>query len=303
MLFGTVTVIDSTVKLFLKKPSQTKGLVQKVLHLATESSDNPDLRDRGYVYWRLLSTDPSAARKVVLAERPLISSETDRFPTNYLSSLLENISSLASVYHCKPNEFVKDNKSVSFMPFDESESDTDTEISSSSSDVSDDSDTEAEVKEAEILEVMPDLETKGIVNDCNIMDTLVNVPVSSAPVQSHVSLSTVFDANKGDGLEMRIAFERKDDVPTTIVQCCNKGNDIITRIDIKFNRNYLGIQPTHTLPLEGNINRGQTQLVDVPLILCKNMIREHPLDLMVQMAARCIRKDVGKVLKPAKVPL
>jgi AP-1 complex subunit beta-1 len=29
-----------------------------VLNNATQETDNPDLRDRAYVYWRLLSTDP-----------------------------------------------------------------------------------------------------------------------------------------------------------------------------------------------------------------------------------------------------
>ena len=27
-----------------------------------QESDNPDLRDRGYIYWRLLLTDPAAAK-------------------------------------------------------------------------------------------------------------------------------------------------------------------------------------------------------------------------------------------------
>ena len=49
-------------KLFLKRPSETQDLVQQVLSLATQDSDNPDLRDRGYIYWRLLSTDPAAAK-------------------------------------------------------------------------------------------------------------------------------------------------------------------------------------------------------------------------------------------------
>ena len=49
-------------KLFLKRPADTQQLVQSVLSLATQESDNPDLRDRGYIYWRLLSTDPAAAK-------------------------------------------------------------------------------------------------------------------------------------------------------------------------------------------------------------------------------------------------
>ena len=49
-----------------------------------QDSDNPDLRDRGYIYWRLLSTDPAAAKEVVLADKPLISEETDRLEPNLL---------------------------------------------------------------------------------------------------------------------------------------------------------------------------------------------------------------------------
>jgi vesicle coat complex subunit len=50
------------VKLFLKKPDQSQGLVQKVLQAATAENDNPDIRDRAYVYWRLLSSDPQVAK-------------------------------------------------------------------------------------------------------------------------------------------------------------------------------------------------------------------------------------------------
>lgn len=50
------------VKLFLKKPSNTQGLVQKVLQAATAENDNPDIRDRAYVYWRLLSGDLDVAK-------------------------------------------------------------------------------------------------------------------------------------------------------------------------------------------------------------------------------------------------
>lgn len=38
--------------------------------MCTEYSDNPDLRDRGYLYWRLLSTDPELAKQIVLCDKP-----------------------------------------------------------------------------------------------------------------------------------------------------------------------------------------------------------------------------------------
>ncbi|KAA8586541.1 hypothetical protein FQN60_000377 [Etheostoma spectabile] len=63
-----LTLLTAIVKLFLKKPSETQELVQQVLSLATQDSDNPDLRDRGYIYWRLLSTDPVTAKEVVFID-------------------------------------------------------------------------------------------------------------------------------------------------------------------------------------------------------------------------------------------
>jgi len=78
-----------------------------VLSLATQDSDNPDLRDRGFIYWRLLSTDPAAAKEVVLAEKPLISEETDLLEPTLLDELICHISSLASVYHKPPSAFVE----------------------------------------------------------------------------------------------------------------------------------------------------------------------------------------------------
>jgi hypothetical protein len=55
--------MTATVKLFLKKPMEKpQQLIQLVLTYATQETDNPDLRDRAYIYWRLLSTDPGAGR-------------------------------------------------------------------------------------------------------------------------------------------------------------------------------------------------------------------------------------------------
>jgi AP-1 complex subunit beta-1 len=99
-------LLTATVKLFLKRPNETQEMVQKVLHKATEESDNPDLRDRGYVYWRLLSANPEAAHAVVLAEKPVINDDTFALEPSVLDDLIGKISTLASVYHKLPSAFV-----------------------------------------------------------------------------------------------------------------------------------------------------------------------------------------------------
>mmetsp|Transcript_34134 Transcript_34134/g.33702 ORF Transcript_34134/g.33702 Transcript_34134/m.33702 type:complete len:674 (-) Transcript_34134:304-2325(-) len=63
-------ILTSAVKMFIKDSDNYEDMVMNVLKLASESSANPDLRDRGYIYWRMLSTDPSQTKDTVLAKRP-----------------------------------------------------------------------------------------------------------------------------------------------------------------------------------------------------------------------------------------
>ncbi|KAJ4511999.1 beta-adaptin [Exophiala dermatitidis] len=101
-------ILTAVVKLFLKRPQAAQGLVQKVLNAATAESDNPDIRDRAYIYWRLLSntSDPNAPKNVILSEKPPITSTIQSLPPALLDRLLTELSTLASVYHKPPEQFV-----------------------------------------------------------------------------------------------------------------------------------------------------------------------------------------------------
>lgn len=99
-------LLTATVKIFLKQPDNTQEMVQRVLNLATEESDNPDLRDRGYIYWRLLSSDPEAARAVVLSVKPEIGDDTFILDPALLEELTGQIATLSSIYHKPPEAFV-----------------------------------------------------------------------------------------------------------------------------------------------------------------------------------------------------
>ncbi|RPD53635.1 Adaptor protein complex beta subunit [Lentinus tigrinus ALCF2SS1-7] len=98
--------LTAVVKLYLQKPESSQGLVQKVLNTATKDCDSPDVRDRAYIYWRLLSTDPGAAKAVVLAVRPPITLPRTTVSPALLEELLGEIPLLASVYHKPAETFV-----------------------------------------------------------------------------------------------------------------------------------------------------------------------------------------------------
>merc|ERR1719445_624224 len=360
-------LLTSTVKLFLKKPDKAKALVQRVLNLATECSDNPDLRDRGYVYWRLLSTDPTAARKVVLAERPVISAETFSLPQEYLTLLLANLSSLASVYHRPPEEFVRGANNVVFHPYEEEQpgssdesgseedsSDEDSSDEASDSDSSEDnkrkkkkdkkskkspkkkSPQQAPVQTAPAVQQPPPQQQQPAQDDLlgglfgapsqptqpaqpqqtsggggDLFDDMFGGP---SPVQQpstpSVPMTQVVDAQKGQGLSISVGFVHENG-PQMVLQLSNQSQNAVTRVDIKFNKNYLGINPAATVPLQGNIGPGQSQTVRLGLMLSGEPQMKRPLDaaaLTVQMAARSMRQGVAKapvamfaVVVPAEV--
>lgn len=100
----------------MQRPTAGQELVPKVLKWATEEVDNPDLRDRGYIYWRLLSTDPAAAKAVVLSDKPAITTESDNLDPNFLDELLLHIGSLSSIYHKSPTTFINRYKPRYLLP-------------------------------------------------------------------------------------------------------------------------------------------------------------------------------------------
>jgi AP-1 complex subunit beta-1 len=119
-------LLTATVKLFLQSPEDSQDMVQRVLDMATEESDNPDLRDRGFIYWRLLSTDPEAAKIVVLGEKPIIEDDTYRIEPTLLSTLIGQIATLSSVFHKPPEAFVvKRGAGMPNLHADEDEDDDD----------------------------------------------------------------------------------------------------------------------------------------------------------------------------------
>lgn len=93
-----LALLTATVKLFIQRPTKGQELVPKVLKWATEDTDNPDLRDRGYMYWRLLSSDMATAKSIVMGEKPPITAESEKLDPATLEEMCLNVGTLATVY-------------------------------------------------------------------------------------------------------------------------------------------------------------------------------------------------------------
>lgn len=81
-------ILTSCMKLYLLRPEDGQEILKDLFKYVTKECENPDLRDRGFIYWRLLSTNPQLAKKIVLSPRPLISEQSYTLETEFLERLI-----------------------------------------------------------------------------------------------------------------------------------------------------------------------------------------------------------------------
>lgn len=99
-------ILTALVKVYLFKPDQTRDQLQFVLNEATKGTASPDVRNRAYVYWRLLSTSNDQAKLVVNFPKSAIEHSGVKFEDSILSELIRNMGSVAGVLHIVPSDFV-----------------------------------------------------------------------------------------------------------------------------------------------------------------------------------------------------
>jgi AP-1 complex subunit beta-1 len=95
-----LALITAVVKCYLLVGGEDEeALIKEVLELATQMH-NPDVRDRAFMYWRLLDADPEVAKEIIITDRPAINDGTK--PTGLMEMLLDQIGTLSSVYNLPP---------------------------------------------------------------------------------------------------------------------------------------------------------------------------------------------------------
>ncbi|CAK80625.1 unnamed protein product (macronuclear) [Paramecium tetraurelia] len=105
-------LLTSAVQLYLKYPSQCSILIQQLITSAKDSF-NPDVRDRTYIYWRLLSTDPEIVKTLVCFNSGAVqnfSKDLRLWETQDLVLALENMGSISNLFHKLPHQLYKNIK-------------------------------------------------------------------------------------------------------------------------------------------------------------------------------------------------
>ncbi|XP_072984267.1 beta-adaptin-like protein C [Typha latifolia] len=285
-------LLTATVKLFLKKPTEgPQQMIQAVLNNATVETDNPDLRDRAYIYWRLLSTDPEAAKDVVLAEKPVISDDSNLLDSSLLDELLANIATLSSVYHKPPDSFVTRTKSASSRPDDEEFPDGgETAYSETPSHAVDNAAASARTSTASHSSMQaaptapaPASPVPDLLGDLIGLDNSI-VPVDQPMTPSGPPLPVLLPSSTGQGLQISAQLVRRDGQIFYSISFENSSQIVLDGFMIQFNKNTFGLAAGGPLQVPA-LQPGASARTLLPMILFQN-VSPGPPSTLLQVAVK-----------------
>jgi AP-1 complex subunit beta-1 len=284
-------VVKLFLKLFSKHPETTQQMVQDVLNMATQETDNPDLRDRAYIYWRLLSTDAVAAKQVVLAPKPLINDQSDQLDGTVLDDLVAQISTLASVYHKPPETFVPKIKAVAPSKKANKAKEKETQAKSASSSSSP---TPAvnNINTGSLL--IDDLPTAG--SSGSLRDILASPPTNTN--RRIVERFPVLDVQRGQGMEVKAGFLRSSNGSISLeLSITNHLSQPIGQFKLQFKQNYFKLAPVNADVALNAVAPQQTAEVSVPLTFTN---QQAAVALTIDVA---IKNNVGVAYMTIPFPL
>ncbi|CAJ1378128.1 unnamed protein product [Effrenium voratum] len=278
-LMVQMQLLTAIVKLFLQKPSSTQDMVSKVLQCATEESTNHDLRDRGYIYWRLLATNPEATKRVVLGDKPSLRDDSQSVDKNLLEKLSSELSLMSSVYHKYAEEFVT-RLAVTPSGADEKAQDDDL----------DEEDRQASRREVqEELERGPDAGRNGSggldLLDLGMGDDSPPRTSGAAPAVQKVAVLPPTQAGQhgNTGFAVSAAFVRQRGSPTLMMTFSNSSSGPLGGFAIQVNKNPFGFAPTQQIacPEIMSGSSAEVAVVMTPGQLMSNTPPTNPLLLQV----------------------
>jgi AP-1 complex subunit beta-1 len=231
-----------------------------------------------------LSTEPEAAKQVVLAEKPVISDDTFKIDPALLDQLISNISTLASVYHKPPEAFTKISSKTlsggrSFAGDNSDEDDSDNSENSDSdnsdSDNSDEDDGDINTSgTGDLLDLMGGMDTNDNNNSNNnsgggLMDDLFggggngNANVSTKPKlldasKAGYNLNGAFRST-GNGVVLELDFQNQSPTPAA-------------GFAIQFNKNSFALGPSkQAIQFNPPLQQGQSGSFSIPIDINKNL--------------------------------
>ncbi|KAG8486815.1 hypothetical protein CXB51_020342 [Gossypium anomalum] len=291
-------LLTATVKLFLKKPTEgLQQMIQVALNNATVETDNPDLCDRTYIYWHLLSTDPEAcesfylktfvdpmwwvfpvnpaslfrsAKDVVLAEKPVISDNSNQLDTSLLDELRANIATLSSVYDKPPDAFVTRAKTASQRTEDDDcpggyEKGYSANVA----------------RQPSLAQVMPALASlvPDLLNYRIGLENNAIIPADEPTMPSGPPLPILLPAYTGQGLQISAQLAQQDGQIFYSLMFENNSQITLDGFLIQFNKNSFGLAAAGPLQVSLLAPAAAARTL-LPMVLFQNMSPGPPSSLL-----------------------
>ena len=106
-------ILNAAVKNFLTKPDEGEELVKICLQKGAEESENPDVRVRAYIYWRLLEIDPDIAKEMVCGEKSAFKfNEDDGLDVDTIDDMINNMTNVSACYFKKEKDIINEEDMV-----------------------------------------------------------------------------------------------------------------------------------------------------------------------------------------------
>lgn len=91
-------ILTACVKTYLIRGPEAQSVADSVINYATTESENVDIRDRGFIYSRLISSGFDAAQQIVLSNKQGVEDKSADLPSVLQRELMRVLSSIAAVY-------------------------------------------------------------------------------------------------------------------------------------------------------------------------------------------------------------
>ncbi|CBH15892.1 beta-adaptin, fragment, putative [Trypanosoma brucei gambiense DAL972] len=128
-----LSILSAVIKMFLRDPQGMEPTLNTVLDALTTQSSDPDIRDRAYAYWRLLSKGIGVAKmkEIVHGHHAAVAVESTFSDAMTMGDLLKSINTAAAVFARPAQSFLPPYGFVTEDGSDEEEEDEEAEPQSS----------------------------------------------------------------------------------------------------------------------------------------------------------------------------
>eukprot|EP00834_Sanchytrium_tribonematis_P006317 NODE_455_length_7230_cov_0.733277.p1 type:complete len:871 gc:universal NODE_455_length_7230_cov_0.733277:3698-1086(-) len=299
-----LAILVAIVKCFLKRPNDPKiqGFLQTVLESATEKCQHPDIRDRAFIYWRLLSVNPEKTREIVWTKKDKIDETAEQWKVDpiFLKDIIMELSTLVSLFHVRKTEFLANDAAPIRQISTQFDDDNDQNLLDLDLPPPSDSQKAASGGVLDLLESFgPGPVASEILSPSTSPVQNAGRRSSLKVLDQQLTLKPLISENGANGMGVAYKYHRNNDSVYLRLQFKNSSNQAFSDFAIQFNKNSFGIVPAALLDIN-QVQPQQSATVDLPLTFHpESMYQPTQPFPSVQIA---IKNNLGVYFGESKVP-